>query len=115
MGRKEFLEWQFYDHLEPGEPTRGDYQAAVVATTVAMAHRAKGRRPKIADYLLKFGPKVQIRKSAKEIETKLKTWLAAYNSGRDKQKKKEAQRAKKIAEKKEAQDGQDDRSDSSKA
>jgi len=40
--------------FSPGEPLRGDLQAALVAHTVTDAHRTKGTRSKIKDYLLRF-------------------------------------------------------------
>jgi hypothetical protein len=45
---------------------RGDYQAALVAHTVAtMLGSGKGQRPSLSDFLLRWGPRR--RQSAKEM------------------------------------------------
>lgn len=55
---QELTDWMAYESLEgPLDPLwRGDYQAAVVATTVANAMRGKrGRKARIEDFLPEWG------------------------------------------------------------
>lgn len=53
----ELSEWSAYEReYGPLGPERGDWQAALVAhTTAAMLSGDKGRRPKIADFVLRWG------------------------------------------------------------
>lgn len=65
-----------YDILSPGEPERSDYQAALVAMTIAnAAPSSRKRRPfKLEDFLLRFVPKKVEPKTASEIHKKLLMW-----------------------------------------
>lgn len=58
----EFAEWMIFDRLEPIGGLRGDYQAAVIASTVANVNRGKNRRAlKIEDFML-FKPQARPRR-----------------------------------------------------
>lgn len=48
----ELAEWIAFDQLEPIGPVRGDYQAALIARTVASQYAKKP--PKIEDFLIRF-------------------------------------------------------------
>jgi hypothetical protein len=51
-------EWKAYEQeYGPFGPERGDWNAAVVAHTVASALSGKGRRWKITDFLTSWAPK----------------------------------------------------------
>jgi hypothetical protein len=51
----EFRHWIAYDKIEPLEPFRGDYQAALIALTIANSNRSRDTRPfRLSDFLLKF-------------------------------------------------------------
>jgi len=77
MSSAEFGEWLAYDQMNPGEPERGDLQAAMIAMVVANAHKGKKGKPfEIKDFLLKFKDSAPVQKSAQEIKTKLTSWLA---------------------------------------
>lgn len=54
MDAPELTRWMAKYQRAPFGDRRGDLQAAVVAHTVAMAFRGKGRHPKLQDYILRF-------------------------------------------------------------
>lgn len=71
MSGEELADWMAYEELRgPLGPTRGDWQAAVISSTVASTiPRRKGRaRPKVADFLLKWKGSRSARQSAAESE-----------------------------------------------
>jgi hypothetical protein len=49
---REFIQWQCYEHLEPGEPRRGDYRAALITHEIAASAGTKNLS--VEDFLLKF-------------------------------------------------------------
>lgn len=52
----ELTEWMAFDRVEPFGALRGDYQAALVAATIANGFRSgKGKRLSVEDFLLNFG------------------------------------------------------------
>lgn len=54
MTAQELSEWMAYARIEPFDQRRGDARAAIVACTIANAHRGKGRRFKPKDFMLEF-------------------------------------------------------------
>jgi len=59
LSMKKFLEWMAFDKLEPIGDKRGDWQAAVICSTLANIAVAKTRsrkRFKTKQFLLEFGP-----------------------------------------------------------
>jgi hypothetical protein len=86
MDSKEFTEWIAYEQIDPGEPERSDLRAALMACTVANAHKgARGRLYKISDFLLKFKtPRKE--PNQKSIKTKLQYWLTNYRAQRKREK-----------------------------
>lgn len=57
MTHSEFVEWQFFAEKEPFGGRRGDVQAAMVATTVANAHRDAKKRKKpfgVAEFMPEY-------------------------------------------------------------
>lgn len=56
MGSRELTEWMAYERVAgPLGPGRGDYLAALVATTVANANRPKGKRAaRLKDFLIRW-------------------------------------------------------------
>ena len=54
MSSDELTEWQAYERAHgPLGPLRGDWQAALIASTLVAVNRGKkGKRPKVADFLL---------------------------------------------------------------
>jgi hypothetical protein len=50
----ELTEWQAYERAHgPLGPVRGDWQAALIASTIVAVNKGKrGRRPKLQDFLL---------------------------------------------------------------
>ncbi len=57
MGAREFAEWIAYCQIEgPLGPQRDDLRAAIGAWVTASVNRGKrGRKPKLTDFMLKFG------------------------------------------------------------
>jgi hypothetical protein len=52
---RELAEWMAYDSLDPIGDERGDYQAGIIAATVANRWRVKGERThKPADFVPQF-------------------------------------------------------------
>ena len=78
----EFVQWQVYEELSPGEPERGDIQSALVASVVANAFRSGRKAYRIQDFLLKFPTALQLwGKGRTQIVTnKLKNWMALFKS-----------------------------------
>jgi len=77
MSSAEFGEWLAFDLISPGEPERSDLQAAVIAMTVANAHKGKKKKPfALDDFILKFKSRMPTKKTAKEIKMKLTSWLS---------------------------------------
>jgi hypothetical protein len=58
----EFAEWVAFNGLEPFGESRGDLRSAIVACTIANAHRGKRRRAfKVDDFMPKFKSKTTQR------------------------------------------------------
>ncbi len=57
LSSEELEEWHLFYELHPFGHVRGDYQAALIAHTVASMHIKKGHRIKVEDFLLDFKPK----------------------------------------------------------
>lgn len=55
---KQFIDWEFFEQLEPFGDLRADYHAAQIATMIANVNRGKDQKPyKIEDFLIKFEEK----------------------------------------------------------
>jgi len=74
ISSREFAEWLAYDRLEPIGAVRDDWNAALVAQTVAGIFAGRGHRPRLADFVLRWDRGEQ--RSAEEIKAGLSTWLA---------------------------------------
>lgn len=74
MTPREFREWAAYARLEPIGGTRGDYQAALIASTIANVHRGKGQPARKIEQFLMFNHK---RKPAgrKQAGAEMVAWL----------------------------------------
>lgn len=59
MSSDEFTDWMLYYQLNPFGPWRGDIQAALVASTIANANAAKGKKFHIKDFMPEFKSSVQ--------------------------------------------------------
>jgi hypothetical protein len=80
---QELSEWAAYHRRNPIGPERDDWRAAMIACTVANAHRGKRRAYKIQDFLLKFG-----KKKPQSVEQMRALWgsvVKAVDNGRYKQ------------------------------
>lgn len=56
VSSSEFVEWQAFNNISPWGPERGDVLAAMIAwTTATSAHSGKGRRPKLRDFIPRWG------------------------------------------------------------
>lgn len=55
MDSRELTEWMAFDRVEPIGGRRSDYQAAIIASTVANANRHKGRALKPDDFIPEYG------------------------------------------------------------
>lgn len=53
---REFGEWKAFDKISPIGDIRSDWQAALVASTIAKVFASRGKHM-IGDFLLRFGPK----------------------------------------------------------
>ena len=56
ISSREFAEWQAFDRISPIGDIRSDWQAALIASTVARVFGSKGKH-RIDDFLLRFGPR----------------------------------------------------------
>lgn len=78
MSWEEFCEWLVYDQIEPLGESRGDYQAAIVAATIANVNRSKGQKPySPADFLPNFIPETKEQRAAK-LHAKMKAVKQRY-------------------------------------
>jgi hypothetical protein len=55
MDSRELSEWMAFDLVEPIGGRRSDYQAAIIASTVANANRGKGRVLQVNDFIPEYG------------------------------------------------------------
>jgi hypothetical protein len=86
MSSREFSEWLMYERIDPGEPDRGDYQTAMLASVVANSiKQIFGRHGKLIpmeDFLLRFDDalveEVPRKKSPAEIKAKLLIWKGMH-------------------------------------
>jgi len=81
-----------YDSIEPGEPTRADMQAALIAAMLANVNRDPKKKPvpfEISDFMLKFHDEVQDtrRMSQKDIKQRLTIWKQDYSAHQRKKKR----------------------------
>lgn len=77
MTPRELHEWTVYDRLEPIGGRRGDFQAALIATTIANVNRGKNRAPyNLRDFLM-FIIKAPVPRSPKLAATQLAEFLRA--------------------------------------
>lgn len=56
ISSREFGEWKAFDRISPIGDIRSDWQAALIASTVARVFASKGKH-RIGDFLLRFGPR----------------------------------------------------------
>jgi hypothetical protein len=69
LSERELAEWTAFDLVEPIGGRRGDYQAAIVASTVVNVNRRKGGKvAKVSDFVPEYG------RPAREMS--LDDWLA---------------------------------------
>ena len=54
MSSEEFVDWQLYYELNPFGPKRGDFQSALIASTIANANAPKGKKFALKDFMLDF-------------------------------------------------------------
>lgn len=54
MSSEEFCEWIAYYEMNPFGPKRDDYQAALIAKTIAQVNAPKGKVFKLDDFMLSF-------------------------------------------------------------
>lgn len=89
MSSREFLEWQAYEALTgPLGEERADIRSAIVAMTVANAHRSRKQRPfKIRDFIPEFKPIRLEPPSVKELKMKAKQALLAAKRNLEKKSK----------------------------
>lgn len=77
----EFLEWVAFESVEPGEPTRGDARAALIAMTIANVYRDPKRKPQpftLKDFMLRTEAERADIDKQKDIRTKLEVWRRMY-------------------------------------
>lgn len=55
ISSREFAEWKAFDKLSPIGDIRSDWQAALIASTIARVFASQGSSSRIEDFLLKFG------------------------------------------------------------
>lgn len=55
MDSRELTEWMAFDRVEPIGGRRSDFQAAIIASTVANSNRGKGRALKPDDFVPEYG------------------------------------------------------------
>lgn len=85
---KEFAEWIAFNTINPGDPERGDMNTAQVCSLLANIHRGKGEKPyELSDFRLQFGDTEPVRKSTRELKTKLLMWRGMHKTINTKNKK----------------------------
>lgn len=79
---QEFAAWQTYYGLDPFGLERFDYQAGIIAATMANAWRGKGQKAMTpGDFMPQFGPGTPAGpKSADEVAHKLDLFLRQHNA-----------------------------------
>ena len=70
MSSKEFGLWMAFNHICPGEPERGDYRHALVASTIANFNRKRKRPFEIKDFLLKFESNIKMNLNPEQLKQK---------------------------------------------
>lgn len=81
ISMKQFFEWQAYASLEPFDEVRGDYRAALIASTLVNVHRKKGRpAARLENFLLRFEAR---ERSEKQLLMLGKFLAASYNAEED--------------------------------
>ena len=86
MTSAEFGEWLAMEQIEPGEPIRGDYHAAMICHTLAMINRKKGHMPKLKNYMLQYLMDTELELQLKPdatLKQKLLGWKVLYEAHRD--------------------------------
>ena len=61
MSSEEFVDWQIYYEMNPFGPKRDDFNAALIARTIAQANAPKGKRFQLKDFLLEFRSRYDTR------------------------------------------------------
>lgn len=61
MDSDEFTYWLAYNKIDPIGGVRGDYHAALIASTVAKANSSKGRRIRMEDFVFQFGGRRKLK------------------------------------------------------
>lgn len=84
MSASEFEEWRIFLASDPDPDVKRQYEAALVASTVARS--IGGSKGKMEDFLLKYGPPKRV--SPDELSMKLRTFANMHNAqGRNAAKK----------------------------
>jgi hypothetical protein len=69
MSHAEFVYWQAYGLIEPYGDRRGDYQAALICTTLGNIHRGpKTSALQLRDFLLDFTPRRRLTTPQQQME-----------------------------------------------
>jgi hypothetical protein len=76
IDRREFVQWQVYESLEPGEPFRSDWRMARVCSLIANIHRGKGPPVRLSDFLPNFGG-ADVLLDGKTLRAKIKATFGA--------------------------------------
>jgi hypothetical protein len=66
LDSRELTEWMALDGMDPIGQERDDLRAGIVASVVANCHSTKGRF-KPSDFVPKFGPRAEKRKTPTEL------------------------------------------------
>lgn len=75
MDSREFAEWLALESVEPWGSVREDWQAALIAATIANVYRKPGSPPiEVREFLLRFRRATVEPKRASQIERALKRW-----------------------------------------
>lgn len=76
MDSREFAEWMAFDRLSPIDGRRDDWNAAMIAATVAAG--LGGKKESLEKHLLKWGK--PSRPGPEELERKLMAFARAHNA-----------------------------------
>lgn len=84
MSSREFAEWMAFHDMEPFGEERADLRSAIVASTVANAHRGKRqRRSKPEDFMPKFGRERNKKRTSWQDQLRMVEILNVAFGGRD--------------------------------
>ena len=77
---REFARWLAMNNIDPWTSERDDIRAAMMPFTFSTAFAGKGRKPKLDDFVPKFGERTTSQEpSPNVVEAKLRQFIQLHN------------------------------------